>query len=85
MWECNDLFNYLHVVAGENKDKIYTWEEPTRFVETIKHTLVKYPQLSRPVLTKMAYQETRAITTRLLSKQKYRITRPSLVTLMNVF
>ncbi|APG77709.1 hypothetical protein [Shahe endorna-like virus 1] len=73
LWDIeNDLTDWLQIYAPQNVGSFITKEKPQRLIECQKTTLTRYPLLSRPVLTKVAFEETRTVAGRMFSIQHIR-------------
>lgn len=73
LWTNTDLSHWLTQYAPQNLGfKYRSREHPIRVEITQKTTLVQYPIASRPVHTKVAFEEDRTIAGRLGSIRLYR-------------
>ncbi|APG77655.1 hypothetical protein [Hubei endorna-like virus 1] len=67
LWEDRDLTNWLNMYAPKNSCKIKSRELPGRIIENEKITMTRFPIKSRPVLSKVCFEEGRSITGRMKS------------------
>jgi UDP:flavonoid glycosyltransferase YjiC (YdhE family) len=75
-WDDEELTDWANVYAPfESKIKSTEWAQ--RLVVTEKHSLTPYPENSRPVMTKVAFEELRSIAGRLFSVKKVRKAKPN--------
>nr|WJN66647.1 polyprotein [Grapevine endornavirus 2] len=75
LWEDTDLTTWLQINAPK-QGIIMTREQPTKIIKFTKATLTKYPIMSRPVLSKIVFDEQRAIAQRLHGMENIRIHHP---------
>nr|QGA70920.1 RNA-dependent RNA polymerase [Osterfarnebo virus] len=73
LWDLKDLTHIHNMYAPLNHSTIKTREQPNKIITQTKTTMVPYPLRSRPVFTKMIYEENRSIAGRLKSVQKIRV------------
>jgi hypothetical protein len=65
LWNCNDLTWYNWIYSNAGKGSFRSKENAKKIAKTIKYTMSKYPMQSRPVLTKLSGETTRAVSYRL--------------------
>lgn len=66
------MFDHLVMYAPVNKARIITNEVPEHLLKQTKTTYVEYPEISRPVFTKMSYVEHQTMAGRLFSVEHIR-------------
>ena len=76
LWTDTDLTDWLNMYAPSNKTVIKSRELPGKIINMEKITMTKYPIKSRPVLTKICFEEGRSITGRLFSVVNLRTVTP---------
>jgi len=59
------LFDNLYKSTLANNNRVYSKEFANNLKNIDKYTMIKYPIMSRPVLTEQVYDEYNAIITRL--------------------
>ncbi|YP_438202.1 polyprotein [Oryza rufipogon endornavirus] len=76
LWSDTDLTDWLNMYAPSNKTTIKSRELPGKIINMEKITMTKYPIKSRPVLTKICFEEGGSITGRLFSVVNLRTVTP---------
>jgi hypothetical protein len=81
LWDDTDLVDFINTYGPLESAKIKSRENANKIIQLVKVSSIRYPTSSRPVLTKLAFEEHRAVIGRLYSKlvlRKHTIPPPTL-------